>query len=232
MTGRVRHLVFYDVLFQYRHGFYWIYLVVSIIYIAILFNIPQSHRIYVTNALVFSDTSILGLTFIGAILLLEKGQNLLQGLFVTPVRLSEYLTAKVISLTIIALFASTVILVFPNGLVPNLGFFLLGVFFTSSIFTLIGLAVGARFKTMNGFLFGTMAGTMIFSVPLLGYFNIYDGAWLYALPTRATLLLLASTFQGISTAQLFYAFLNLLIWNVLAWLLASWSFRRHILGEW
>jgi fluoroquinolone transport system permease protein len=185
----------------------------------------------VTNALVFSDTSILGLTFVGAILLLEKGQNLLQGLFVTPVRLFEYLTAKVISLALIALLASAAILIIPNGFVPSLGLFLPGVFLTSCIFTLIGLAVGARFQTMNGFLFGTMAGTMIFSAPLIAYFDIYDGVWLYAFPTRATLLLLASTFQDISAGQLVYAFLNLLIWNTLAWLLASWSFRRHILGE-
>ncbi|MBN1465987.1 hypothetical protein JXA02_09510, partial [candidate division KSB1 bacterium] len=100
----------YDVLFQFRHGFYFIYLLVSAIYIIALFNIPTAQRLVVTNLLVFSDTSVLGLTFVGAILLLEKQQRILHSLFVTPLKLSEYLLAKVLSLSLIALLASLLIL--------------------------------------------------------------------------------------------------------------------------
>ena len=139
MMRRTRQLFFYDVLFQFRHGFYLVYLLVSVIYIIILFSIPESHRLMVTNALVFSDTSILGLTFVGAILLLEKQHGTLPSLFVTPLRLHEYLAAKMLSLTLIAVPASLGILLIPNGSVPAVRLFLTGVVFSSSIFTNDGL---------------------------------------------------------------------------------------------
>jgi fluoroquinolone transport system permease protein len=228
MIRRIFKLFLYDVLFQFRHGFYAIYAIVSVLYIAILFSF-STHRLLVTNALVFSDTSILGLVFVGAILLLEKQQNILHSLFVTPVKLSEYLLAKVMSLTLISILASFAILLVPNGVVPSLGLFLLGVALSSSIFILIGLAIGAKVNTMNGYIFGIMLGTIVFAAPLVSYFGLYDGLWLYVLPTRASLFLLSSTFLSISSGQLWYSIINLIVWNIGAWRLATWSFSKYII---
>ena len=231
MMRRTRQLSFYDVLFQFRHGFYLVYLLVSVLYIIILFNIPESHRLMVTNALVFSDTSILGLMFVGAILLLEKQQDILHSLFVTPLLLREYLAAKVLSLTLISVTASLLIFVISNGLGLMSGLFLPGVILGSSIFILIGLGIGARVNSLNGYIFGIMVGTIIFTAPLLSYLNVYDGLWLYILPTRATLLLLASTHQPLSSGHVIYAFFNLIAWIILAWPFAVKSFRTFIIEE-
>ncbi|MBN1479600.1 hypothetical protein JXA70_04960 [candidate division KSB1 bacterium] len=230
MMARMLHLFCYDVVFQFRHGFYTIYLIISVIYITILLSIPDSVRLIVTNALVFSDTSVLGLTFVGALLLLEKQQGILYSLFVTPVRLSEYLFAKVSSLSLLAMLASGSIFVIANGFHALSILFLFGVVWGSSIFTLIGLGIGARVSSLNGYLFGIMAGTFIFAAPLLGYLKVYDGLWLYLLPTRATLVLLASTLQSPSMLHILYAVLCLMLWTHLAWLFAIKSFSTFILG--
>ncbi len=229
MNRRLVTVVGYDILFQFRNGFYLVYLIISAMYIGILFSIPESHRLLVAHALVFSDTSILGLTFVGALLLLEKQQNILSSLFVTPLNLRDYLTAKVISLSLLALLASLVILLVPNGWVNSFGLVVVGILLGSSFFIFLGIAVGARVTSMNGFLFGIVAGTLIFTVPLLGYLGVYDAWRLYLLPTRATLLLFESTMRSISAAELLYAFSTLLVWNGLGAWLAVWSFRKHIL---
>lgn len=229
MIRRALQLCFYDVLFQFRHGFYLIYLIVSLLYIIILLSTPDAQRLLVTNALVFSDTSVLGLTFVGAIVLLEKQQSILHSLFVTPIQLGEYLLAKVISLTLLAILATMLIFVIPNGFAPLSGFYILGVMGGASVFTLIGLGVGARVNSLNGYIFGIMAGTIIFTVPLLAYFGVYDSFWLYALPTRATLMLLSSAHRSLSLGHVVYAMLNLLIWNSLAAIFAAKSFQKYIL---
>ncbi len=229
MIRRTLCLFMYDVLFQFRHGFYAIYLIISALYIAILFSIPDTQRLLVTTILVFADTSVLGLTFVGALLLLEKQQNILQSLFVTPMRLAEYLAAKILSLSLIALLASGLILILANGIVSSMFLFFIGLVLSSSVFILIGLAVGARVRSLNGYLFGVMAGTIIFSVPLVSYLGIYDALWLYVMPTRATLYLLGSTMSPISASQLFYSLVNLMLWNVLTWWIAVKSFQKYII---
>ena len=161
---------------------------------------------------------------------MEKGQEILNSLFVTPVRLREYLIAQVLSLTFLAVQASLILLIIPNGFRPLSTPFLLGVILGSALFTLVGLGVGARVNTLNGYLFGVMAGTMIFSLPLLGYLDIYDGLWLYLLPTRATLLLLMSTYDSLSAAQIIYALVCLGLWTILAWIFAVKSFEKFIIG--
>ena len=229
MNRRVVTVAGYDILFQFRNGFYLIYLIISALYIGILFSIPESHRLLVTYALVFSDTSILGLTFVGALLLLEKQQNILSSLFVTPLHVRDYLAGKVISLSLLALWASLAILVIPNGWIDSSVFVISGILLGSSFFILLGIAVGARVSSMNGFIFGIMASTVIFALPLLGYFKVYDAWWLYLLPTRATLLLFESSLRPLSTSELVYAFATLLVWNVLGARLAVWSFHKFIL---
>jgi fluoroquinolone transport system permease protein len=230
MTHRLLNMFLYDVLFQFRHGFYLIYLIISAIYIAVLFNIPTAQRLVVTNILVFSDTSVLGLTFVGAILLLEKQQHILHSLFVTPLRLFEYLLAKMLSLSLIALMGSLLILLIPNGLKTPSALFVLGVMSGSIIFTLIGLGVGARVNSLNGYIFGIMMGTMIFCLPLLGYLHIHDGWWLNLLPTHAILLLLASIHQPLSAAQIIYALCCLLVWTTATWLFAVMNYRILLRG--
>lgn len=232
MTRRLAHLFLYDVIFQYRHGFYAIYAIISAIYIFVLFSIPQAHRLLVTNALVFSDTSVLGLTFVGAILLLEKQQNILHSLFVTPVRLAEYFFAKIISLSMIALFASLIILIVPNGFSPSLGFFIFGILLSSGIFVLIGLGVGARVTSLNGYIFGVMAGTIIFAVPLLDYLQVYRSWWFYLLPSHAQLYLLFSTQHDLNLMRAGFSILNLVVWFFAVWFFAVHSFEKFILrGE-
>ena len=88
----------YDLKFQIRHGFYYAYAFVVTFYLIALLNIPLGIREWVTTLVIFSDTSVLGFFFVGSIILLERGQGTLNTLFVTPIRLHEFLLSKSLSL--------------------------------------------------------------------------------------------------------------------------------------
>jgi len=98
-----------DIRYQFRNGFYYVYLFVSIIYIAILFKLPNEIQGIVTAMVIFSDPAMLGFFFIGAIILLEKEENIFEALFITPLRVKEFIGARIFSLTAISLLTSFLI---------------------------------------------------------------------------------------------------------------------------
>lgn len=81
----------YDISIQLRSGYWTVYGIIGLIYILILVNLPVNIRDDVAIFLIFSDTSVLGLIFVGALVLLEKQQGVLQSLSVTPLKLTDYL---------------------------------------------------------------------------------------------------------------------------------------------
>ena len=68
----MRELLRKDILLQWRQGFWLVYFIVSIIYVIILLNIPRENRMMVSLIMILSDTTMLGVIFIGALILLGK----------------------------------------------------------------------------------------------------------------------------------------------------------------
>ena len=219
----------YDITFQFRHGFYYAYIFISVLYILILRNLPEGVRPTVTSLVIFSDTGILGFFFIGAIILLEKAQNTLESLFVTPLRLGEYFISKVISLTLIAFLMSSVIMVLGNGIPPFPLPFVLGVLSSSVFFTLLGFIIAARAKTLNEYFVTSLLCTFIVGIPILGFFSVFQSPLFYLFPTKASLLLIHGAFQSVPLIGFIYAILYLSIWSVLAYLWAHRRFTNYVI---
>jgi len=74
---RLRHAILADIRFQIKHGFYLVYVIITIMYLIILSFLPENILSVALPVVVFSDPSVLGLFFIGGIILLEKGQGAL-----------------------------------------------------------------------------------------------------------------------------------------------------------
>ncbi|QNO13949.1 hypothetical protein HYG86_03775 [Alkalicella caledoniensis] len=96
----------HDIKFQFRHGFYIAYLVASIVYVAILRLLPLEPRNFILPIILFTDPAVLGFFFISGIFFLERDQNILENLFVTPYSIKNYILNKVISLGLITYLSS------------------------------------------------------------------------------------------------------------------------------
>jgi len=219
----------YDITFQFRHGFYYAYIFISVLYILILRNLPEGVRPTVTSLVIFSDTGILGFFFIGAIILLEKAQNTLESLFVTPLRLGEYFISKVISLTLIAFLMSSVIMILGNGIPPFPLPFVLGVLFSSVFYTLLGFIIAARAKNLNEYFVTSLLCTFIVGIPILDFFGVFQSPLFYLFPTKASLLLIHGAFQSVPLSGFIYSILYLFITSVLVYLWAYSRFTTYVI---
>lgn len=226
---RLLHTLKYDVIAQFRYGFYYAYMVVIALYVVLLRSLPMEYRDTVEVLIIFTDPSAIGFFIIGGVLLMEKDQNTLENLFVTPLRIYEYIFSKVLSLTIMALIASAILLALtwrgPIHIVPM--FF--GIVLTSVFFTLLGFIAAVRSETLNQYLLKSPLYVIVFYLPVLGYLDVAD-LWIYNLiPGKASLLLLEGASSGISPSLFLGSVALLCAWIFIAYYIAKKSFERRII---
>jgi len=141
-------------------------------YISLMFFLPLEWREKAAAVLIFSDPSAMGLFFMGAIVLLEKSESVLNTIAVSPVRAGEYIISKVVSLGIISVIAGASISLAADT--DNMLIVIMGVFAGSALFTLIGLIVAANINSLNQFVTSVVpVEIIIFVAPILYLFG-YD----------------------------------------------------------
>lgn len=226
---RTVNAIKFDILFQLRHGFYYAYLFVTAIYVLALLNLPESIRPTVTILLLFTDTTMLGFFFIGAIVLLEKSQNIHESLFVTPLRVSEYFFSKVFSLMILSILSSLIIALAANGKIHNFLLFTIGLILTSCFFTLSGFVFASRAKNVNDYFARALGMGLGLSLPIMGFFHVFETPIYYLFPTQATLIFLNAAFVETKSSELIYALVCLILWTGVAARMAYLAFEKHII---
>lgn len=98
-----------DIRQQWKYGFYGLYLILTLIYAGVLSILPSNWKVTGTALIIFSDPAALGLFFMGAVILLERSQRVLESLAVSPVRPEEYIVSKALSLALISTLAAAVL---------------------------------------------------------------------------------------------------------------------------
>lgn len=168
---RIRSLFFGDIRTQFKYGFYFLYIVFSLIYIALLFVFPQSWREKAAIIMILTDPSALGLYFLGAIVLYEKSEKVLDSIAISPVKPYEYVVSKVASLAVISTLSAFAIRLSAEIHTDPI-LFTIGVFLASCLFSSIGLMIACKIKTLNQFILATIpAEIIIFLPPVLWIFG-------------------------------------------------------------
>jgi len=222
----------YDVLFQFRHGFYYAYLFVVLIYIVFLRMLPRETSLFFAPLIIFSDPAVLGCFFIGGMVLLEKEQNIYQTLFVTPYTFSQFIVIRVISLGLLSTFSGILITLGGFGFVKNLFPLTIGLFFSSVFFTLLGFSLAIKAKSTNMYFLSTGLYLFVFMFPLVSIFDFFSLPVLYLIPSMGSLILLRAPFQGISTGEFAYSLFILLLATFFAGILCkNIFFKKIILAE-
>ena len=151
---RLGHLISWDIKLQAKYGFYLLYGILTVLYIVILFMLPEIIREKVASLLIFSDPAAMGLFFMGAIILLEKSQSIPCAFVVSPIDETEYIISKVASLCVIALIVATILEISVET--SNLPYMLLGTMLSSIIFTLLGIIIATKITSLNQFILWTV----------------------------------------------------------------------------
>lgn len=179
------------------------------------------------------------LLYVSAMIIFEKDEGTLWAMVVSPVRPSEYLWAKIITLTALATLEAVImiggamaILYFGGGLtLPNIPLLLLGIVAIGILYTLIGIVLVVRYDSITDYLLPMAAVAVILQLPFL-YFLGWVGHWLFLLiPTSAPTMLMAGAYRPLATWEWVYGvvYTAVLLIGLSFW--AYRAFQAHIIEK-
>lgn len=224
----IRAMAPWDARLQYRYGFYLVYAVVTTFYVLGVQFVPTGWRADAIALVVVTDPAVLGFYFVGALVLFEKDQGVLDALVTTPLGVAGYLAAKVVSLTLLAIVAAGAITVLGTPGPVDLPMLVLGVTLTSVFFVLVGFLAVARYDSVNRYFLSAVGyGTVLFA-PLVSYLGVYDTPLFVLLPLEHALVLVAAAFRPMPLFDVLLAVGYLSLGSAGAFLLARRSVRTHV----
>lgn len=191
---RLRSLLLFDMRFQAKYGFYFLYAVLTVIYIVALFAIPDNWRENAAAIFIFSDPAAMGLFFMGAIVLLEKTQHTPCAVTFSPVRAVEYIFAKVGSLSAISLVVAAALALAAR--MNNVHIVLLGTVISSIIFTLAGIIAATRLVSLNQFILWTVPIECVCFVPAILHLFKITPAWFQYYPINVCMNMISGHFPS------------------------------------
>lgn len=204
---RFLQLTLADIRFQIRYGFYLLYVILIVVYLIALFMLPEDIRQTVAVILVYSDPAAMGLFFMGSIVLLEKSQRVNVSLAVSPIKLWEYIGAKVISIGIIGSVVGGVISAITG--IKNINIVLAGILCSSVLFSLCGLCVAMKIDTLNKFMLTTVPFEIVICIPAILYLlKLISSPWYILHPGIAAIELIAG-----DSKNLLLCIVSLIIWS-------------------
>lgn len=210
---RTKALLIGDIRFQFKYGFYFLYLVFTVLYISLLYLLPSAWREQGAVLMVFTDPAAMGLFFMGAIVLFEKGERVLDSIAISPVKPMEYVISKLLSIGLISTMVGLLIGL-GGGIISNPALFAAGVFLGSCLFSAIGLIVAVNIQTINQFVVATIPAEIIINLPAIAWLFGWKPSWLIVHPGVAIVELCQNSEYALST------FIILLLWTGASLLLA------------
>lgn len=174
------------------------------------------------------------LLYVAGMILFEQDEGTLQALSVSPLTPTQYLAAKVFSLSLLACLEGLllVLAVFwmhrhsPGLQSPAWAPLLGGLLAIGMLHTLIGIILVVRFQRITDFLVPMAAVAVLLQAPLLYFTGILEHPLLLLIPSAAQTLLLRGAFAALQPWEWLYAIVyTLLSLPLLAW----WARRAFVL---
>lgn len=214
-----------DMIFQWKYGFYILYFLLVIIY-SILFSFFEGNtKNTIVSICVYSDPAAMGMFFMGALILLEKSQRIVNSIAISPVSPEEYIFGKVMSIGIISEIVGIVLML--QGDYEKIFLSCIGVFSGSVIFSLCGIIVGAKIESLNQYIIGTIPFELVGFVPVILY-RIgfwWENKWMLLHPGCSVMQLLEGNTE---TAVL--SCISIIVWIVVLFFVADRAVRKMFLS--
>ncbi len=177
------------------------------------------------------------LLYVGAMILFEKDERTLHANIVSPLRITEFLWSKIITLTGLATLESIVmiggamlIMSFSEELsLPNIPALLLGILAIGIVYTLIGIVLIVRFDTITDYLIPMSGVAVILQLPFLYFLGWVKHPILLIIPTSAPTILMQGAYVQLEVWEWIYGvgYTVALVVGLAIW--AQRAFHTHII---
>jgi len=214
-----------------RSRAYPLYMLVALFYGLILRAVPGAYKITASQLLLFIEPALLGFTFVGALILFEKKDGVLGALAVSPAEFRNYYWAKTLLMAFLSLVAAVVMIAIGVGISSRYFYMLWGVLLTSIVYTLIGVGLVAKHKSLDDY-FITLVGVLIISIlPFLGFHNIIENEIinkiLYIIPSYSSIYLLRAGFVSVAMEKIVFSSAYLMLWIPISYYFAKIRFYKY-----
>jgi fluoroquinolone transport system permease protein len=224
------HLLKFDFLLINKNKIITVSLIVTAIYVGVFKALASLGSIEKFLVLViFNDPALLGFLFVGVMVLFEKNENTLQALAVTPIKISQYIFSKSITLTVVSLVCCYAMVLAGYGLGFNFIHFTFGTVLTTLIFSMLGFVAVAGQTSFNKYILRALGFILFLTLPFLGYFEILPETWFILFPTQPAINLYNLAFTtnpGLS--EIIIAYLLCIIWTIITFLWAKYSITKNV----
>lgn len=230
-----------DVQVQVRNRLYYIGPAFSVIVAGMLALIAPvvdlAHSIPTTMILLVGGSTLL---YVVGLIMFEKEEGTLNAVIVSPLKPSEYLLSKVLTLTALATLESAIIIGGAIVLIRsrsfevgsfNLALLLAGIIAISMLYTLIGIIVMVRYERLTEALVPVLAIAIPLQLPFLYFLGWLTHPLFLIVPTSAPTLLMWGAFHSLALWEWLYAvgYTVVLIIGLFGWAYAS--FQTHIIMQ-
>ncbi|GAB3451010.1 multidrug ABC transporter permease [Streptomonospora sediminis] len=217
---------------QRRYGFVYAAVFSAAVWLAVLLPMPLHYREIAAPYILIGDLAIVAFFFIAGSVFFEKGERTLYALVVTPLTFWHYISAKLITLTVLNLAVSLLVLVPAHGLDFGLGRALVGTALAALVFLLVSFATSAVYPGISDWLIPSSMWLTLLLAPLIDFSGLWEHPVFYVLPTYGPLLLFGAAFGQASPAAWEYAYAVAypLVWTALLLVVARRVFFSHIVA--
>lgn len=172
---RADMLVLNDFRLLWRHGFALAYLVVAVLYAAIVSTLPDDWADAVLPVLAWSDPAFFCFFFAGASVCLDLAQGTFRALFASPLRPSVYLVVKAANLSVLAFLMAAAVSASARGMDFRLWPIAAAALAGGIPSAVLGATLALRLGTVNRFMIGSMPVFLVLALPVAEY---AAGRWL------------------------------------------------------
>ncbi len=219
-----------DMTVQWRNKFYYIGVGLSALIAFGLMRFISPQALGATLPMLFlftvSGTTML---YVAGLVIFEKDERTLEAVTVSPIRLSEYMLSKLVTLTFLAVVESLVVVGLTYGLSGlNIGWLVLGVILLGAMLTLLGFIMVVRYDSITDFLIPAVVVNLVLQLPSLYFTGVSDSVLWLLLPTTAPTMLMWAAWWPVESWKLVYGVVYslVIIAGLYRWALSA--FNKHI----
>lgn len=176
------------------------------------------------------------LLYVAGMIIFEKDEGTLNANIVSPLRTSEYLWSKIITLTglatleaIVMIGGAMLLMSFADEItMPNAPVLLVGIIAMAVVYTLIGIVTVVRFDTITDYLIPMAGIAVVLELPFLYFLGWLKHPLLLLIPTSGPAMLMQGAYLQLAAWEWLYAtaYTAGLVVGLAIW--AQRAFHTHI----
>ena len=227
-----------DVIVQVRNNLYAIGIGVAILVAVMVSQLARPNQlpslVPALMLLVIGGTTLL---YVAGLILFERDEGTLDAVMVSPLRTSEYLWSKIITLTALATLESVTMIGGAMLLMsrsdamtwPAVPILLLGIIAIGVMYTLMGIVLIVRYDKITDFLIPMAALFSVLQLPFLHFWGVMEHPAFLIIPTSAPTMLMQGAYLPLATWEWLYAvgYTAAMIMGLTIW--AYRAFNTHII---